>query len=108
MGWSCRADAGDTLDKVTAACIESTGMSNVYEAGGGRYFIEVSRKEHDDGAITGSIFKHINETQCRKAGSFRINGNGTVARGPKFLKDAAERPGRSRYYGAAIGSGGMT
>jgi len=107
MGWSCRRDAGETLGKVTAACVESTGMSNTYEVDGVRRFIEVSNKEHDDGAITGSVYREIGDGLCRKAGSFRINGDGSVARGPAFLKDAAKKPGRSRYHGGAIGSGGL-
>lgn len=85
MGWSCNADAARTLDRWTARCIESTGSSNIWESPNGRFFIELSREEHDDGAITGSVWRMVDEKRCQRVGSFRINGDGTVARGPSFL-----------------------
>ena len=59
-----------------------------------------SHKEHDDGAITGSILKFLpnlpdggtdpsKDGSAVKAGSFKIAGDGTVARGPGFLKKLA-------------------
>jgi hypothetical protein len=69
------------------ACRKAGGSSNVFESGGVKYFFESSRKEHRDGAITGTIWKHVDETHCRKAGSFRINRDGSVARAHKWLKD---------------------
>lgn len=94
MGWSCRADASRVLEQMTAACVTSTGMSNTYEVKGQRYFFEVSRTEHHDGAITGAVMKMSpadaqGRCFCTRAGSFRINGDGSIARAPKFLKDAA-------------------
>ena len=95
MGWSCRADAGRTLDSWTQACVASTGMSNTYDVGGKRYFFEVSRTEHHDGAITGKVMRMLPaDTEgrcfCKPSGSFRINGDGSIERGPKFLKDAIQ------------------
>lgn len=105
MGWSCRADAGKTMDAWIAACVESTGSSNVYiTSDGTEFFWEASRIEHADGAITGSIFKTIRKPTAEdlaknpylagwsvKAGTFRINPDGSIARAPKWLKGAAVR-----------------
>lgn len=90
MGWSCRADAGRVLDKMTQACVASTGMQNTYKVNDVSYFYEVSRTEHEDGAITGSIYRMLAGNMAQKAGSFRIEGDGTVTRAPKFLKDACK------------------
>lgn len=90
MGWSCRADAGNVLDKMSAACVASTGMSNTWEHNGVRYFFEISRTEHADGAITGSVCKFVGKDLCRKSGSIRIEGDGTITRAPAFLKNAAK------------------
>lgn len=87
MGWSCSKKAGDVLDKITDACYAKTGISNVYTSRGNKYFFEGSRKEHSDGAITGVIWKYTSETHVRKAGSFRINGDGTIARMPKGMRE---------------------
>jgi hypothetical protein len=93
MGWSCRADAARTMAKWTAACEAQTGSQNVFEVDGASYFWELSRTEHHDGAITGSIQKTVrregDRMWCRKVGTFRIEGDGTVTRAPKFLKDAS-------------------
>lgn len=88
MGWSCNAEAGYALDRVKDACVRSTGCSNVWEERGQRFFFEVSRTEHYDGAITGSVWRSVSETTCRRAGTFRIEGDGTVSRGPAFLRRA--------------------
>lgn len=82
MGWSCRKDAGDTMDRWTEFCVKQTGSQNTYESRGSKYFWEASRTEHADGAITGTVFKMVDENRCKRAGSFRINGDGTVARYP--------------------------
>jgi len=95
MGWSCRADAAVTMESWTAACVAQTGSPNVFRVNGREYFWEVSSVEHDDGAITGTIVRvegpgsTPDSTACRSAGSFRINGDGTVARAPRFLKLAS-------------------
>lgn len=83
MGWSCRADAGDVMQSWTRKCVAATGSQNTYTGTDGRgYFWEVSRREHDDGAITGTVYQHTGPEHCRKAGSFRIDGDGTVSRYP--------------------------
>ena len=117
MGWSCNADAGRTLDAWRALCVESTNGSNTWETKRGMYFYEVGR-ENDDGAITGTVMRMIGSGKCRSAGSFRINPDGTVARGPALLKEAYRRRDELRRglftakwttrasAGAGIGSGG--
>lgn len=91
MGWSCARDAAFTMDKWTEFCIKSTGSSNTFEVNGESYFIENSRTEHDDGAITGAIWKNLPGNMCKRSGTFRINGDGSIARAPKVLKEAAKR-----------------
>ena len=93
MGWSCRADAGDVMADMTAACRRAgDGSSNVYQdARGARYFWEVSRTEHRDGAITGTIWRFLPDGEhVRRAGSFRIDGDGTIARMPAPLRALLE------------------
>lgn len=88
MGWSCASKTAFRLDAISAACVAQTGQSNVFIMNGTRFFFETSHREHSDGAITGTIHRFINETQCLKAGSFRIEGDGTMKRGPAFMKNA--------------------
>jgi hypothetical protein len=90
------------------ACVAQTGMANVFRAGGRRYFWEESRTEHADGAITGQILVVTEErpdgsASARRVATFRIDPDGTVARAPRFLRDAAAR--RVSTLGHAIGSG---
>ena len=94
MGWSCRAEASKVMHKWTHACVEQTNSQNVFRVGADEYFWEISRTEHDDGAITGTIVRVVEKrpdgsSTCRKVGTFRIDGDGTVKRAPKFLADAA-------------------
>jgi hypothetical protein len=90
MGWSCSALASKTADKWSAFCAKSTGSSNVYIDKGVRYFYETSNREHADGAITGKIWRMADGDLAYPAGTFRINPDGTIARAPKALKDAAK------------------
>jgi len=89
MGWSCRKQAGDTLDKIQAYCVKNSGgSSNVFTENGTSYFFEVSRKEHADGAITGSIFEMVPPQNARRAGSFRIEPDGRISRFDKIVNKA--------------------
>jgi hypothetical protein len=69
-------------------CVKQTGSSNKYEANGNEYFFETSRTEHGDGAITGQIWKYLKDGSGRvtKSGSFRIEGDGKISRGPAIFK----------------------
>ena len=117
MGWSCTAKASWVLDAFSKACIESTGSSNVYEANGTRYFFETSRREYEDGRVTGTVWRFLEDGEhVRRSGGFSIDADGKIVRAPKFLKDVApdvEEIAR-RYdqtYGTgriAIGSGGLS
>lgn len=99
MGWSCAAAASDSMDAISHAAFEEdkrrgNPTSNSYEHKGRRYFWEVSRTEHEDGAITGIIHMCVREdntpdkygSYARRVGSFRIEPNGRASRGPAFFK----------------------
>lgn len=95
MGWSCRAEASDVMKAWTAACVADTGSANVFVVKGTEYFWELSRTEHYDGAITGTIMKVVEKradgvSMAVRSGTFRIEGDGTVTRAPAFLKKAAK------------------
>lgn len=93
MGWSCRAEAGNTMDRWVAACRAQTGSQNAYEFKGRRYFWELSNTEHADGAISGEIYV-ITEVvdkdtfYSHQVGTFFIEPDGHVSRAPSFLKEA--------------------
>lgn len=100
MGWSCSALASKVTDLWTAMCVEMTGSSNVYTLGGVTFMYEISNREHDDGAITGTILRFLPNMpdgtvdtskpgNAVKASSFKIAGDGSVKRGPMFLKNLA-------------------
>lgn len=89
MGWSCSKAASEVMTKISNACIAQTGSQNTFKVKNTEFFFEASRKEHYDGAITGSIVKMLPNNMCRKAGSFKINGDGTIERAPKFMKKAS-------------------
>lgn len=90
MGWSCRADAANTMYKWSDACRKSTDSSNTWvEVDGKCYFYETSHTEHRDGAITGTIWRFTDDEHAVRSGTFRINPDGTIARAPAFLKKAA-------------------
>lgn len=85
MGWSCASAAADTMDCWSAACRkQSGGSANSYVGTDGvNRFIETSRKEHDDGSITGTTWKYLaGGEHVRRNGSWRIDGSGLVSRYP--------------------------
>ncbi len=96
MGWSCRKDALDALKPLQDFCAATTGCSNTWKLANGReYFYEISHKEHDDGAITGSVVELGPPTGAPdgarpgyKVGSFRVDGDGKIARAPAVFKAA--------------------
>jgi hypothetical protein len=114
MGWSCNQAAGATADAWAAACVAQTGSSNVWEENGGpsecgqavRFFYEISNVEHADGAITGKVWRFVGEKHCKPLSGFRIEPDGRVSRGRKWLKTAAQ--GAVSRFGpnAQVGSGG--
>jgi hypothetical protein len=86
MGWSCNVAASLTLDEIKKAMDalgETSGNGLRDSAGRSVGFWEISRTEHDDGAITGTCWRYLPGGQhIRRAGSFRIEGNGKVTRFP--------------------------
>jgi len=89
MGWSYRKEAGETMDRWMKACIANSGSQNQWTDKHGTYFFETTCRDHDDGEICGSIWRYLPDgTHVRKSGTFRINGDGTIDRAPKFFKDA--------------------
>ena len=91
MGWSCMKAAMDTQQKIfKALCIGKS--QNVFQIKGTVYMVETFPVEHDDGAITGTIYNLTNWTG-RPCNSFRINPEGKVERGPQaFLLAADGKP----------------
>jgi len=87
MGWSCSVKASNVERAWSRACTAQTGDSNTFQSGGQTYFYEVSRTEHPDGAITGTVFRMVSKTHARPSGTFRISGDGEVERAPAYLRD---------------------
>ena len=80
MGWSCSAVASNIMDELSEKSFKKSGLQNVYEHKGNWFMWEVSRKEHEDGSITGSIHKFVEDprgkdrTSARRVGNFKIDG----------------------------------
>lgn len=85
MGWSANRDACLTLEVITAHCIADSGQQNVYHVGEKKYMLQVGR-EQGDGAICATIYKFDEQDRIRRSGSMRIEGNGTISRGPSVFK----------------------
>ena len=85
MGWSCSNESYKTMERWQNTCIAQTGSSNTFVLKGQKFFFEPSRTEHNDGAITGSIYRFEGENHARKCASFRIEGDGKVSRGGRSL-----------------------
>lgn len=84
MGWSCRKEAGDTLEKIQDYCSKDSGVSNEFKENGTSYFFEVSRTEHADGAITGSVHEMVPPQNAKRVGQFRIEPDGKISRFDKL------------------------
>jgi hypothetical protein len=78
MGYSCSRVAGLVLEQVSKN-YSVDGSQNVFSNGKDKFFFETSRREHVDGAITGSVYMMLPDGMAIKKGSFRINGDGTVS-----------------------------
>jgi hypothetical protein len=93
MGWSCSQKAGQVLDAWSHACALQTGSQNVFHVGETHYMIEASRREYDDGAITGKVLRFLVYRDDPGAsnyavpyGRFRIEGDGRVSAAPPALR----------------------
>ena len=81
MGWSCSQAADNTIEKINSLVqSQCNNVKKNYSCQVPNGFFEINtRKEHEDGAITGSVYKYVGEDRCSKVGSFKINSNGTIA-----------------------------
>jgi hypothetical protein len=92
MGKSYTSEAHDIFNAWREVCLASTGTSNSYEVDGSKYFIELSRKQHEDCRITGTVWRLVarnDETgvsNCTSAGSFSISADGKTVRYPVGLR----------------------
>ena len=87
MGWSYAQEAGKIMNAWKEVCYKRSGSQNQWENKGKTYFFETSRVEHDDGSITGTVWRFLADgVHVRRSGSFKINGDGSIERAPKFLK----------------------
>ena len=95
MGYCYTHKAGRVLERFAAEhCTD--GSSNVYSHRGGRYFFEVTRRDQPDGGIRGTIHRFVGNSRARKVGTFAIDGQGKVLRGPSIMK-ACEAPDPLRF-----------
>jgi len=93
MSYSCTTKAMESFDQLIIQ-LKSAGQkietNNGWEKKGIFYFHEIGR-EQKDGAITGTIYKHIIGSLsvnnfCRKTGTFRIEPDGKITRFPTSTK----------------------
>ena len=100
MGWSCRTEAMQTMRAIERV-MEKKGstFSNELITPTWRGMYEYSRREHADGAITGTVFRNVGKGYVRKVGSFRINPDGDIARFPGIsLQEQAYIHTQAEWY----------
>ena len=89
MGWSCTTKAGDTMQKIFDAIARNFGSQNQWEdKKGTQYFWEVGHTEHDDGHISGDVYRCYEQNGkplCCKSSSIYINPDGSIRRAPASL-----------------------
>lgn len=88
MGYSCSRDAVDSL-RVICNLFGDKKSSNVLVIKGLQFFFERGQ-EQADGAITGPVFLMVENGNACKAGTFRIEADGTVTRFPHLSKTDRE------------------
>lgn len=84
MGYSCNVKAEITLRAIQQLDEFTCGHADY------KYFADIG-KENRDGAITGTVYEITGPLEgmnraCRKAGSFRINPDGSITRFPGVSK----------------------
>ena len=91
MGYSCTTAADHMLGLIRHT-FSNGKYSNGLAIAGKTYFYEVSRREHADGAITGTLFENISvlgfpdQEYARSVGSFRIGPSGSISRFPRLKR----------------------
>lgn len=82
MGYSCTQKADRSLKYTLAKAVglnpEKDYLSNTWTNNGKKYFYEQG-KENEDGAITCQVMQIVGEG-CKRAGSMRIEADGTITR----------------------------
>ena len=104
MGYSCNTISmlvyDEMIVQLQGASSEEQGSQNEWNVQGVRYFAEIGREQRD-GAVTGTIWRFMADgVHVHKAGSFRINPGGTVARWPSSTKAqrwTAQQAGQGEY-----------
>ena len=92
MGKSYTMEAHEVFDAWREVCLASTGSSNSYEVEGSKYFMELTRRQHEDCRITGTVWRLVSRndetgvSSCEAVGSFRISADGEVVRYPVGLR----------------------
>jgi len=80
MGWTCSYVAGNVMDRMAEKSFQQSGSQNIYIYKGNWFMWEISRREYEDGNITGSIHQFTTDPRgktrisARRVGSFRIDG----------------------------------
>lgn len=98
MGYSCSTKANHVLEALMKIIGGESKTSNGFEINGARYFYEIGR-ENRDGAITGTVHK-IDGPYAKRAGSFRIEPDGTITKFPgtsKATREHARSAGLMRF-----------
>ena len=91
MGKSYTREAHDIFNDWRHICLASTNIQNVYEVDGNRYTLELSRRQHADCRITGTVWRLLSTnadgvSTCTSAGSFSISADGKTVRYPVGLR----------------------
>lgn len=89
MGWSATAAACEVMDALYGYCRDTDGSNNSWVHEGRKYFAERG-KEHQDGHISMTIYRMVEENLCRRSGSIYIEPDGKIRRMPAYLKRAIQ------------------
>jgi hypothetical protein len=99
MGYSCAAMASLVLDGIMDNVQRDGNSANVWQHNGDKYMWERGR-ENADGAITGTVYRFVNENEILPAGGFRIEQDGNITRFPgtsKMVKRESIRWAAAEY-----------
>ena len=104
MGYSCNSISmlvyDEMIVQLQGASSAEPESQNTWDVNGTRYFAEIGREQRD-GAVTGTIWRFMADgVHVHKAGSFRINPGGKVARwasSTKAQRWSAQQAGQGKY-----------
>lgn len=78
MGWSCRNEVAETMERWRKYCADLTGTSNTFLVGSTQYFWELDATEYDNGAATGAVYRMGKSGMAYPVGTFTIKPDGTL------------------------------